>query len=62
MNCDLENSLLSLLVYLSGLFNYNSWDPADPPLSEPRCDNVTLIPLVLHLGLWFGPIQSNGAN
>ena len=30
--------------------------------SEPRYDNVTLIPLVLQLGLRISPIQRMGAN
>jgi hypothetical protein len=31
-------------------------------LVQIRYDNITLIPLVLQLGLWIGPIQRMGAN
>jgi hypothetical protein len=37
------------------------WDD-DFVMDGFRYDNVTLIPLVLHLGLRVGPIQRNGAN
>ena len=57
--------LLVLLMDFFCLFNDNQklvFLFSDFNMIRIRYDNVTLIPLVLQLGLRFGPIQRMGAN